>query len=69
MSLLHYALRRTASRNTDLQVVLQNRASGAFLADNKFFADIRDDSTVALRPLARAELPPFCHVSDIPEDS
>lgn len=54
---IDYALRRTASRNTDLRVVLEHRVSGAFLADDQFFADLRDDSTVALRPMAHAELP------------
>jgi hypothetical protein len=62
-----HALKSTALRAPDQRVILQNRASGAFLTDENFCADLRDDSTVGLRPLARAELPPFCDVIDIEE--
>lgn len=64
---IDYALRRTASRRPDPRVVLQSRASGAFLSDDQFFADIRDPSIVALRSMGRAKLPPFCPVADLPQ--
>ncbi len=60
-SKLACALTRTASRPPSDEVFLINRASGAILSDDHFFADMRDESTVGLRALGSGRVPFFCH--------
>jgi hypothetical protein len=58
-SKLAYAFSRTASRPPDAQVFLINRATGAILSDDQYFADLRDQSTVRLRALGGGRIPFF----------
>ena len=58
-SKLVYALSRTASRPSDDQVFLINRATGGILTDDHFFADLRDDLIVGLRVLGNGRIPFF----------
>jgi len=59
---LTLALGSTASRTPNDRIVLQNRATGGFVAS------IHDETFVGIRVWGLSEVPPFCHISDITSD-